>query len=60
VQSVGNIFWDVNWSPETEFALEALRQRIIFGGDFQNWIDTSALEYFGLLEYQSIGEGAKA
>jgi hypothetical protein len=41
-------FWDVVWTPEAQIALESLRQRVLFGGEAQRWMDKDAAEFFEL------------
>ena len=47
-KSVTAVFWDEVWSLESQVALESLRQRVLFGGNPQRWLDTEALFHFGL------------
>lgn len=40
--------WNASWTPEAYIALESLRQRVMFGGATQNWVDEAALAFFHL------------
>jgi hypothetical protein len=41
-------FWDAVWTPEAQIALESLRQRVLFGGEAQRWMDKDAADFFEL------------
>ena len=41
--------WDAIYSPEFYVALESRRQRTLFGGEPQWWLDEDACEYFALV-----------
>jgi hypothetical protein len=38
--------WDAVATPGAETALESLRQRVLFGGNTQDWLDDESLEFF--------------
>jgi hypothetical protein len=38
--------WNAIWTPEAYIALESLRQRVLYGGEVQRWVDQDALEFF--------------
>jgi hypothetical protein len=40
--------WDSVWSYQAQIALESLRQRVLFGGEVQQWVDADAVGFFNL------------
>jgi hypothetical protein len=40
--------WDAIWTPEAYVSLESLRQRVLYGGETQRWVDQDALDFFHL------------
>ena len=38
--------WDAICTPGAETALESLRQRVLIGGETQDWLDDESLEFF--------------
>jgi hypothetical protein len=40
--------WHAVCTPGAQIALESLRQRVLFGGETQRWLDADAVEFFDL------------
>lgn len=48
LHDLANVFWDVVYSRDAHIALESLRERTLYGGKLQDWLDIDARNVFHL------------